>query len=109
MALNVLDGGITSGQTGHTARRVANDEHAWEVSWLPGRSMNRNSAITAMLLADPTGPGDMHTGHKLWIHVEGRAAELGLTAQDVHAQTSSSPGRTSAGKRALPAEPEAGE
>lgn len=107
MALNILDGSITSDQTGHTARRVANDEHAWAVPWLAGRSVNRNSAITAMLLAGLTGPGGMRTGHKLWGHVEGRAAELGLTAQDVLAQAAGAPGRTSADERALPADPEA--
>ena len=107
MALTILNGSITSDQTGHTARRAANDEHDREVPWQPGRSVNRNSAITAMLLAGLTGPGDTHTGHKLWIHVEGRAAELGLTAQDVLAQAAGEPGRTPAGERALPAGPEA--
>lgn len=62
-----------------------------------------------MLLADLTGPGGMDAGHKLRIHIEGRAAELGLTAQDVLAQVAGEPGRTSAGERALPADPEAGE
>ena len=107
VALNILDGSITSDQTAHTARLLANDEHGWEVSWLPGRSMNRNSAITAMLLADLTGPGDMHAGNKLWVHIEGWAAELGLTARDVLAQTANAPGRTATGKTALPADPEA--
>lgn len=107
VALTILDGSITSDQTAHTARLVANDEHGWEVSWLPGRSVNRNSAITAMLLADLTGPGDMHAGHKLWSHIEGWAAELGLTARDVLVQTADAPARTSAGKSALPADPEA--
>lgn len=109
MALTILDPSITSDQTGHTARRVANDEHDREVPWLPGRSVNRNSAVTAMLLAGLAAPGDMDAGHKLWVHVEGRAAELGLTAQGVLAQAAGAPGRTSAGERALPADPEAGE
>ncbi len=109
MTLTILDASITSDQTGHTARRAANDEHARAVPWRPGRSVNRNSAITAMLPAGLTGPGGMHTGHKPWIHIEGRAAEPGLTTQGVLAQTSSSPGRTATGKRALPADLEAGE
>lgn len=107
MALTILDGSITSDQTAHTARRVANAKHGWEVSWLPGRPVNRNSAVTAMLLADLTGPGDMHAGHKLWPHIEGWAAELGLTARDVLAQTADAPGQAAAGTSALPADPEA--
>jgi hypothetical protein len=43
----------------------------WEVSWLPGRLLTRNDAITAMVLADVTGLGDMHPQHRLWAHVEG--------------------------------------
>jgi hypothetical protein len=71
--------------------------------------MDRNSAITAMVLADITGPGDVRAGHRLWVHVEGWAAELGLTTPDVLAQTSSPPGWTGPGKSALPADPEAAE
>ena len=36
--------------------------HLWEVSWLPGHRLDRNSAITAMVLADLTGPGDASPG-----------------------------------------------
>jgi hypothetical protein len=69
--------------------------------------MDRNSAITAMVLADVTGPGDMHAGDRLWIHVEGWAAELGLTTPDVLAQTSSPPGWARPYRSASPADPEA--
>ena len=62
MALTIWDDSITSDRTAHTARPVADDGHRWEVSWLPGRSMDRNSAITAMVLADVTGPGDVTPG-----------------------------------------------
>jgi hypothetical protein len=105
MALTIRDDSITSDRTAHTARTVADDGHRWEVSWLPGRSMDRNSAITAMVLADVTGPGDVRTGHGLWVHVEGWSAELGLTAPDVVAQTSSPPAWASCGRNALPADP----
>jgi hypothetical protein len=107
MALTIRDDSITSDQTVHTARPVADDEHGWEVSWLPGRCMDRNSAITAMVLADVTGPGDMHAEHRLWIHIEGWAAELGLTAPDVLAQTSSPPGSAGPCRSAVQADPEA--
>jgi hypothetical protein len=107
MALTIWDESITSDRTTHTARPVADDRHRWEVSWLPGRSMDRNSAITAMVLADVTGPGEVTAGHRLWVHVEGWAAELGLTAADVLAQTSSPPGPAGPCRSAVQADPEA--
>ena len=107
MALTILDDGMSSDRTVHAARLLAGGEHQWEVSWLPGRSMDRNSAITAMVLADVTGPGDVHAGHQLWAHIEGWAAELSLTAPDVLAQVSGPPGWTMPGKSALPSDPEA--
>ena len=108
MALTIGDGSISSDRTWHTARLVPDEEHLWEVSWLPGRSLDRNSAITAILLADVTAHGEVNAGHRLWIHVEGWAAELGLTAPDALTATSSPPGRAkTTGKTALPADPEA--
>jgi hypothetical protein len=107
MALTIGDDEISSDQTAHTARRTADGEGQWEVSWLPGRCVDRNSAITAMVLADLTGPGDVHAGDRLWIHVEGWAAELGLSAPDVLTRTSSPPDWTRPGKSAVSADPEA--
>ncbi|MCW2931847.1 MAG: hypothetical protein JWM19_2809, partial [Actinomycetia bacterium] len=52
------------------------------MSWLPGQLLDRNEAITAMVLADLAGPDTVHDGHRLWPHVQGWAAELGLTAPD---------------------------
>ena len=49
------------------------------MSWLPGRVLDRNSAITAMVLADQAGVHDLNERHRLWPHIEGWAAELGLT------------------------------
>ena len=69
--------------------------------------MDRNSAITAMVLADVTAHSDVNTGHRLRVHVEGWAAELGLTAPDVLTQVSGPPGWNRTGKTALPADPEA--
>jgi hypothetical protein len=108
MALTILDDSISSDRTWHTARLVPGGDLLWEVSWLPGRSLDRNSAITAMVLADVTAHGEVNAGHRLRIHVEGWAAELGLTAPDVLAQISGPPGRAkTTGKTALPADPEA--
>ena len=54
MTLTINDTTMTSDQTPHTARQ-APSQNGWEVSWLPGRTLDRNSAITAMILADTVG------------------------------------------------------
>ena len=90
MTLTINDTTMTSDQTAHTARR-APDRNGWEVSWLPGQTLDRNAAITAMTLADTTAEPDLHEGHRLWPHIQGWAAELGLTAPDAIAKTSQPP------------------
>lgn len=107
MALTILSDTMTSDRTTHTARLTPGEEHVWEVSWLPGRYLSRNSAITAMVLADVVGPGEMHPGHRLWGHVETWAAELGLTGSDVLAQTAVPYDQRRAAKSAVPDDPEA--
>jgi hypothetical protein len=107
MALTILDDTISSDNSPHTARGLPGQDQAWEVSWLPGRSLDRNSAITAMMLADITSSEDMNAGHHLWPHIEGWAAELGLPAPDAAARTCSPPAWTRPGKTALPSDPEA--
>src|ERR1700730_9963387 len=72
---------MTSDQSAHTARH-APDRNGWHVSWLPGQTLDRNSAITAMVLADTTAEPDLHEGHRLWPHIQSWAAELSLTAPD---------------------------
>jgi hypothetical protein len=89
MALTINDDTMTSDQTGHTARQAR--PHRWEVSWLPGQLLDRNTAITAMLLADITARGDLHQGHRLWPHIQGWAAELGLTGPEAIAQATQPP------------------
>ena len=56
---------MTSDQTAHTARPAPGRQHAWEVSWLPGQILDRNTAITAMTLADITAERDLHEGDRL--------------------------------------------
>ncbi len=91
MTLTIRDDHISSDHTTHTARLAPGDEHAWEVSWLPGRLLGRNSAITAMVLADTAGSDDLHRGHRLWPFVEAWAAELDLSAPDALTQISRPP------------------
>lgn len=88
MSLHITDDAMTSDLTPHTAqRRGAIPEQArlyagtswWEVTWLPGRVLDRNQAITAMILAEyiAAGIGD-HTDAR-WPFIHGWAAELGLS------------------------------
>jgi hypothetical protein len=107
MTLTILDDSMSSDHTPHIARRVPGRQHVWEVSWLPGQHLDRNSAITAMVLADLTSSDDIDVGHRLWPHIEGWAAELGLTAPDALAATATPPVWSEPDKAALPADPEA--
>ena len=107
MTLTINDTTMTSDQTAHTARYVPG-RSGWEVSWLPGRLLGRNTAITAMTIADMADPGDLHTRQRLWPHIESWAGELGLTATDALAQVAQPPGSISAEKDpAALADPEA--
>jgi hypothetical protein len=82
MTLTINDSMMTSDQTAHTARQAPGSEHLWGVSWLPDRVLGRNSATTAMVLADHTGVRDLNERHRLWPFIETWAAELRLTGSD---------------------------
>ena len=88
MTLTINDTMMTSDQTA----RHAPDRNGWEVSWLPGQILDRNAAITAMILAGTAAERDLHEGHRLWPHIQGWAAELGLTGHDAVARASQPPG-----------------
>jgi hypothetical protein len=90
VTLKIDDTAMTSDQTAHTARQSPSG-HGWEVSWLPGQTLDRNTAITAMILADTAAGRDLHQGHRLWPHIQGWAEELGLTAPHAIAQASEPP------------------
>jgi len=91
MTLTINDTTMTSDQTTHVARPAPGPQRGWEVSWLPGEVLDRNSAITAMILADTAAERDLHEGHRLWPHIQSWAGELGLTAPDAIAGVSQSP------------------
>jgi hypothetical protein len=91
MSIKISDTEMTSDVTRHTATGT-ND--GWTVTWLPGRTLTENEAITAMkvaemvierahILADPSS--------KLWWHMDGWAAELGVTAPFAVVEASLSP------------------
>jgi hypothetical protein len=82
---------MTSDRTAHTARHTP-ERNGWQVSWLPGQTLDRNTAITAMTLADTTAEQDLHQGHRLWPHIQSWAEEVGLAAPDAIARISQPPG-----------------
>jgi len=88
MTLTINDTTMTSDQTGHTARLAPGRPRLWEVSWLPGQVLDRNSAITAMVLADHARETDLNERHRLWPFIQSWAAELGLTGSDALDQVS---------------------
>jgi hypothetical protein len=91
MTLTINDTTMTSDQTAHTARQAPGPQQGWEVSWLPGQTLDRNAAITAMTLADLAGEPDLHEGHRLWPAVESWSAELGLSGADALTRASQPP------------------
>jgi hypothetical protein len=91
MGLTIDDTIMTSDQSPHTARQLPDSPRAWEVSWLPGRTVDRDTAITAMILADIAATGDIHPEHRLWPAVQSWSAELGLTGPDAINQASQPP------------------
>jgi len=61
MALTISDNVMTGDRT-PTPRAVQSS--LWEVSWLPCQYLDRNEAITAMVLADTTASGDVNPGDR---------------------------------------------
>jgi len=90
MTLTITDTTMTSDHTAHSARQAPSRD-GWEVSWLPGQTLDRNTAVTAMILADMVSKADLHEGHRLWPHIRGWAAELGLTGHEAVAAASQPP------------------
>ncbi|MBB4906367.1 hypothetical protein [Actinophytocola algeriensis] len=78
------DGAVMTCAAGHSARAVDDQRPygEWRVSWLPDRTVTRNQAVTALVLAACVTDGATGPAHQHWPHVQGWAAELGLTAPD---------------------------
>ena len=77
MRLWITDRLMCSEVSAHTARVV---EGGWELSWLPGRVVSRDQAVTGMTLAQ-MAPG-VGPGSRVGPHVRVWAAELGLSGPD---------------------------
>ncbi|WP_330249395.1 hypothetical protein OG874_24030 [Nocardia sp. NBC_00565] len=80
MAIEVVSAStMTSDETTHMARCVGGDR--WVVSWLPGRTLSGQQAVTAMTIATTVATHDVPTG-AAWEMLDDLALELGLTARE---------------------------
>jgi len=106
MTLTIDDTTMTSDQTAHTARRAPDPQGGWEVSWLRGQTLDRNTAITAMILADTAAEEHLHENHRLWPHIQSWAGELGLTGPDAIAKAAQPPRTMSRQRERADAQPD---
>jgi hypothetical protein len=87
VTLHIADGRMDSDVTTHVAHRLPVREDpapgAWMVSWCPLETWNRDQAVTAMTLAETLANPEAQPGHRLWPHVKGWSAELGMTLEQV--------------------------
>jgi hypothetical protein len=92
--IRINDTHMSSPDTPHTAVLLhfeAGD--AWRVSWLPHRLMDRNAAITAMVIADIVGSRGVGLSEDpIWPQLDNWAAELGLSGADAVVRASEPPG-----------------
>ena len=87
--IRITDTHMSSPDTPHTATAT---EGGWEVSWLPGRTLDRNQATTAMVIAHTVGGRGVGLSEDpVWPFLENWAAELGLTGPDAVARASEPP------------------
>jgi hypothetical protein len=98
MSLTITDQTMRSPDTPHTATAwpVPDEPTLWTVTWLPGRNLTRNQAVTAMTIAETIGRIPADAGPEawtgtLWRHLDGWAAELGLSGPDAVARASEAP------------------
>ena len=102
MGIKISAQSMTSDVTKHTAVTTAwsgtDGPATWSVTWLPGRSLTRNQAITAMRIAeravgyDPVTMGPRTAeGQMWWGHMDTWASELGIVGYHAVAEASISP------------------
>lgn len=69
---------MTSDLTQHIARCVGGDR--WVVSWLPGRTLSGQQAVTAMTIASAVNGETLSEAE--WAMLDSMALELGLTGRE---------------------------
>lgn len=78
------DTGMRSPNHPFTATRVSLGE--WTVSWLPGKTLTRNQATTAMVVADllaKNGTDPMHLSHSNLLALGNWSSELGMLTSEM--------------------------
>lgn len=78
MRLTITDDRMTAEHSRHYAEQIVGVD-GWRVSWLRGRTLTRNEAITALSLADVVAEQVLTSDHLRWPLIDTWAAELGLT------------------------------
>jgi hypothetical protein len=87
--ITITDTTMTCPATPHTATATGG---GWQVSWLPGRTLDRNQATTAMVIANIVGSkGVPRADDPIWLFIDGWAAELGLAAPTAVARVAEPP------------------
>jgi hypothetical protein len=87
--IQISDTHMSSPDTPHTATATGD---GWEVSWLPGRTLDRNQATTAMVIANIVGgKGVGLSEDPVWPFLDNWAAELGLSGPDAVVRASEPP------------------
>ena len=86
--MKITETEMTSAVTRHTARLV---DGGWEVTWLPGRALTRNEAITAMTIADIVATCDMMSDSPMWPFIDSWAEELDMSSLQAVVWSSESP------------------
>jgi hypothetical protein len=89
----ITDDSMRSIRTPHTAERHREYVGApwWVVSWLPGRHLTRNQAVTAMTLAEVAQGCLDDPDSGMWPFVGSWAAELGVAVTEAVTMAASSP------------------
>lgn len=87
MGVEISGQGMRSTTSGHTAKRLTSG--GWVLSWLPGRVLTRNQAVSGLLLADTAGDG-LEPGDSRWPALDSWARELDLSGPEAVVRVSTS-------------------
>jgi hypothetical protein len=110
MPLTNNDRTMTSDRSPHAARLAPGTQDHWEVSWLPGRFLTRDQAVTAMTLAETCSTTAAPDPERHWPFIEGWAEELGLPASHAITRITAAPAWTATAETGPERpDPEAGE
>jgi len=106
MATRITDTRMTSDLTRHTAQAAPGG--GWAVSWLPGRVLTRDQAMTGMTIAEAVNihADDLaDSQHKMWLFIDGWVAELGITGTEAASLAAVGPEPARANRHGSPCPP----